>query len=52
MRFYTKQHQFRATPRFDWIAVLLPYQYPDLVDRGMCSAAFPNPQSNWTMLRR
>ena len=44
--------QFQAAPRFDWIAVLLPYLYPDLVDRGMRSAPFPNPESNWTTLRR
>ena len=25
---------------------------PDLIDRGRCSAPFPNPESNWTALRR
>ena len=44
--------RFRAARRVDWIAVLLPYRYPDLVDRAMGSAPFPNPESNWTALRR
>jgi hypothetical protein len=42
--------QFPGAPSIDWIAVLLPYRYPDLVDRGVRSAPFPSPQSNWTAL--
>ena len=44
--------RFRAAFRVDRIAVLLLYLYPDLVDRGMRSAPFPNPKSNWTTLSR
>ncbi len=34
------------------IAVLLPKKYPDVAYRGMCSAPFPSPESNWTTLWR